>query len=200
METEGKEQAIVADTAGTRSIRMAQISAGFYKTDDGKEESFKDNPKLDFVKEVLETTDQKVLVWARFRKDIKTLLIELAKYNPASIWGDTGDMAEKFAEAERFNNEPTCKVIVLNPQSASTAINLIAGSIAIYYSQDHNWQQFEQSKARNCRKGSEIHEKITYYYLVYPKSIDEIVYENLKCKGSTADALTSKALWVNLLR
>ena len=76
----------------------------------------------------------------------------------------------------------------------------MAASIAIYFSQDYTLENFEQSKARCYRKGSEIHKKITYYYLVYKKTIDEIIYEALKSKHNIAETLMSNSVWVNLNR
>ena len=79
--------------------------------------------------------------------------------------------------------------MVANPKSAGRALNFVAASYAIYYSQNFSLEHREQSEARCHRSGSEIHEKITYIDVIHPKSVDEIVVKSLKDKIKLSSSL-----------
>ena len=181
--------AVVASTAAVKIIRLRQISAGFVKLDDTQQEvRFKDNPKLKAVKEVLEelTPKHKVIIWACFRNNIFMLKVELKQYNPAWSFGDVKD---KDAQRDKFNNDDSCRVIICEPKSSSTAINLIAASYAIYYSQGYNLEFRLQSMDRCHRSGSEIHDKITYIDLEFPNTVDTIIAKRLSGKNAMKESL-----------
>lgn len=184
-----EDGAVLADSAGKALIRLRQVSSGFYVNDETKEiHRFKKNPKVEACKEILEGCTSKVIIWATFRDNIFQLLHELRKYKPASIFGDTAD---KYKEQQRFNTDPECRVIVCNPQSAATAINLVAADTTIYFSQSHDFEHRSQSEARNYRNGSQIHEKVTYYDLMYEKSVDPMIMNALQSKEELNDILLS---------
>jgi SNF2 family DNA or RNA helicase len=182
-------QAMVASTAAVKLVRLSQITSGYLKlADTNTIKRFKENPKINAVKEILEEIAEtaKVIIWAIFIENIKMLQEALVEYNPAVIYGETND---KFAEQEKFKNDTTCRIMIANPQAAGIAINLVEASYAIYYSQNFSLEHRLQSEDRCHRIGSEIHDKITYIDLIYQKTIDEKVCFALKNKQKLSDAV-----------
>jgi len=186
---ENPEFTMIASTAAVKLMRLRQISSGFMKIEETKEEiAFSENPKLEAIKEILEdiTINHKVIIWACFIKDIEMLQKELSKYNPVAIYGGTKD---KQIELTKFTNDKTCRVIICEPRSSSLAINLVQASYAIYYSQGFELEFRAQSEDRCHRSGSEIHDKITYIDLEFPSSIDCVISKALKSKSDMKDSL-----------
>lgn len=181
--SEGVPQAVVAKIAITKLLRLQQIVSGFAKTEEGDTVAIKDVPRLNTLRELLETitVDHKVIVWAVFRQNYLAIagICEKLGVKYTSITGDTKD---KFAAAEEFNNSPEIKVLIGNPSAGGVGINLVAASYMIYYSRDFKLSSDLQSESRNHRKGSEIHKKITRINLEAPGTVDELISEALKNK------------------
>ena len=179
---------VVASTAGVLQMRLNQLSSGFAKLDTGEEVRFKTNPKVQAIKELMEDLpeDAKIIVWACFRNNIFLLQEELKAWNPTSIFGDTADKREEEA---RFKSDPSCRIMIANPQSASVAINLVEACGAIYYSQGFSHEHRVQSEARCHRIGSERHASVWYVDLAYRNTIDGIVAMALREKKNITELL-----------
>lgn len=90
---------------------------------------FADDPHLrptalDLVEEVLSELgpDGKLIVVANFIRSNRLLLRELQPYNAVAIYGETS-AAQKQAAIERFIKDPTCRVAILQPQSAGYGVD-----------------------------------------------------------------------------
>jgi len=186
---EGDMSVSTAANALTKIIRLQQISSGFLKDTHGREVRFKSIPKLDLVSNLVEelAPRHKIIIWAVFVDNIKMLFDAMKPYNPALIYG--GNVKDRQAQIIKFETDATCRVMVANPKSAGRALNFVAASYAIYYSQNFSLEHREQSEARCHRSGSEIHEKITYIDVIHPKSVDEIVVKSLKDKIKLSSSL-----------
>ena len=188
------DRSTYAPSAAVLQMRLNQMSSGFYKLDSGDEVRFKENPKIEAIKEIMADLppEAKVIVWAVFRNNIGLLLDELAEFNPASIWGDTKD---KRAEEHKFKTDKSCRIMIANPQSASVAINLVEACGAIYYSQGFSLEYRLQSEKRCHRIGSERHLSIWYVDLQYINSGDKIITQALREKKDISDMLMNPANW-----
>jgi len=192
MKSEGYPDVSVASNAVTKLIRLRQITSGFMVRDsDGKKIRFKTNPKIEAVKDILESIgNNKLVVWACFHEDIDMLVETLKDFNPAQIHGRIHD---KQKELNKFMNDDTCRVCIGHPKSGGTGINeLVGAKYMLYYSQDYSLESRLQSEARVRRKGSEVHDKITYIDIVYKDSIDELIIEVLKSKEEISTEILTK--------
>lgn len=183
----------VAEFSLTKSLRLRQIMGGFVSAGgDSVSSLFKDNPRIDALRGLLqEMNGAKVIIWATFKTEYK-LIAATCKELGLSFGFLTGEqnVTEKQETMRQFQ-EGDLQVIIANPQAASEGINLHAASYAIYYTRDYSQIHFEQSRARNYRGGSEIHPKITHYFLVATGTIDEVISEALLNKKSVAKELSS---------
>ncbi|MCX6224357.1 MAG: SNF2-related protein [Bacteroidia bacterium] len=182
------EGTLVASTAAILQMRLSQVSSGFCQLDTGKATRFKTNPKIQAIKDLMEDIPEgdKIIVWAVFRDNIFQLMEEMTAFNPACIFGDTAD---KRVEEAKFKKDPTCRMIIINPQSGSEAINLVEACGAVYFSQGHSLGHRLQSEARCCRIGSEFRKMVWYTDLQYRNSVDPVISAALLSKKSVADAL-----------
>jgi len=192
---EGKPRAVVAKLAITKALRLQQIVSGAVKDEQGDYLIFENNPRLDDLRELLTdlTPEHKVIVWAVFKPNYAMIrdLCEDMGIGYVEIHGDVPNK-EKFKNADLFNTDERVRVLIGNPAAGGVGINLVGASYSIYYSRSPKLGDDLQSEARNYRKGSEQHEKITRINLVCPGTIDELINDNLAGKLEISEAIIDK--------
>lgn len=182
-----KDSKCTAELAITKGLRLQQIVTGFIKLENGEEVEFKDNPRKDALKIVLEeitSTNAKVIVWAVFKKNYEAIrnVCEDLGLKYVELTGETKEK-DRNANVKEFNDMTNDTLVcIANQGSGGVGINLIGASYMIYYSRNFNLEFDIQSEGRNYRGGSEIHEKITRIDLVTKGTMDEKVLEALKNK------------------
>lgn len=180
----------VAKTALTRDLRLNQVTSGHLTMDDGKIYQFPESAKLNMLKELLagELEGHKVIIWAVFRWDIASIraVVDGLDLTSVCIYGDTPN-DERQTLIDKFQNDPATTVFIGNPASAGTGITLTASDVAVFYSYNYNLGNYLQAMGRNHRKGSEIHDKITYIHLIAKGTVDEAIVAGLERKEDLAD-------------
>jgi len=184
------EHSVAANLAIVKALRMQQIVSGFVKTDDGHIIRFPDVPRLAALKEQLEmlTPKHKVIVWACFKENyamIREVCAEL-KVPCVELHGEVSDKDRKEA-LDLFANDPSTRVLIGNQGAAGIGINLVSASYSIYYSRGFKLGDDLQSEARNYRRGSEVHQKITRINLVCPGTLDSLIADALQSKLDLSD-------------
>jgi SWI/SNF-related matrix-associated actin-dependent regulator 1 of chromatin subfamily A len=191
VETEGQAKASVANIALTKGLRLIQIASGFMGLDDGSTFSFKENPKLEALDGILEETgDDKVIIWCSYRQnygDISRFLMD-RKIKFVMITGEQ-DSKEKTEAADKFQTDPTVKVMVANRKAAGIGINLTAAPYSVVFSRNFSLEEEIQAQGRNYRNGSQIHDKVTEINLIMEDTIEERVVEALQNKQSISDII-----------
>lgn len=194
--TEVKSGECAASNALVRVMRMLQILSGHLETEREGETTthhFLDSPRLSRLAELLNdlTPNHKVIVWCTFKQNYWTIneWLTAMKIGHTDLTGETKDRA---ANISKFQNDPSCRVIVANPQAGGVGVNLTAASYAIYYSRSYSLGDRLQSEARNHRGGSEVHQKITQIDLVAKDTLDAIVLQALIKKENFADSVLDR--------
>lgn len=83
-----------------------------------------ENNILEGVDEILDgidTLSTKVILFANYKQSVKYLAQRYEKYNPAIL---NGDVTDKAAQKKKFLEDPTCRMLVANPESAGVGLNL----------------------------------------------------------------------------
>jgi SNF2 family DNA or RNA helicase len=174
----------------TKLLRLSQITSGFLKDEAGLIRVF-DDSKLracsDLLKDLVIEEGHQVVIFVRFIADIDRIREELIRLKikhrilSGSVPGHLRDSLY-----EEFQSDPSIGVFVAQIQSGSEGIELYKADAAIYYSMNHSFINYSQSQDRLHRPGAEIHEKITYYRLVVPRSVDVLTYRALEEKRKIA--------------
>lgn len=187
-----------ANLALTKALRLQQIASGFLKIDDSdKVHLFKDNPKREALKSLLETItpSSKVIVWCIFKQDYETIrgVCEELKIKAVEVHGEISQK-QKDSNVDEFNNSPETKVFIGHPKSGGIGINLVSSNYTIYFSRSFSLGDDIQSEARNYRGGSEIHSKVTRIDIVSEGTIDEVVAERLQSKLEMSSDILEKTI------
>ncbi len=188
-DAQGNAQTAVGRLAITKGLRLQQIVSGFVTPEDSEEISFKDNPRLDALSDLLEDLPSPVIVWASFRrnyKDIARVCDKLHLTYGFLVGGQSPKDRDQTLEDFRAGK---LNVLIANQGAGGVGVNLIEAPNAIYYSRDFSLEKDIQSEARNYRGGSEIHEKVTRYDLVSRGTIDMDVLKALRGKRDVLEYL-----------
>jgi len=117
------------------------------------------------------------------------------KYGDESVVAIYGDIPSKDREqaVEKFQNNADVRFFVSNPQTGGYGLTLTEANTVIYFSNNYDLEQRQQSEDRAHRIGQ--NNKVLYIDLVAEKTIDEFVIKalNLKIKLS-AETLGEEVL------
>jgi SNF2 family DNA or RNA helicase len=126
--------------------------------------------KLDAFKDLVESTEDRLIVFYNFTSELKELLKVVDAFRPVSIVnGNTKDLTNY----EKCSNSIT----FIQYQAGAMGLNLQKSNKIIYYSPPLSSELYEQSKKRTNRIGQK---RTCYYYnLIVTNSIEEKIYETL---------------------
>ena len=170
----------------TRLLRLQQLLCGYLVTDDGETIEIA-NHRIDTMLETISEMDGKVIIWSRFRHDIKKIKKALDKtYGSGATvtyFGDTSQ-EDRTKAIDRFQNDTETRFFVGNAQTAGRGLTLTAATNVIYYSNDFNLETRIQSEDRCHRIGQK--NNVLYVDLVVPDSIDVHIVKVLQSKITLA--------------
>lgn len=134
------------------TMKLRQIASGFIIDEEKNVHKLvedKDNPKIQALLDILEGTDEKVIIWCNFTHDIETLYRVLSKagYNPVKYHGASKD-AERVAAVDRFQNDGSVRVFIGQPFSAGEGLNLGAAAGMVWYSHTYDAEVRNQASER----------------------------------------------------
>mgnify|MGYP003625043820 CR=1 FL=1 len=170
----------------TRLLRLQQLLCGYLVTDEGETVEIANN-RINTMVEVIEEMEGKVIIWSRFRHDIKKIKKELIKiYGSGAVVTYYGDTTQDDREKAiyGFQNSPEVRFFVGNPQVGGMGITLHAATNMIYYANDFNLETRIQSEDRAHRMGQD--KSVLYVDLIAPNTVDVHIVKSLLQKDKLA--------------
>ena len=145
---------VTAANAAINLNKLLQISAGAVYTDDGDTVQFDIKNRYQALKEVIDESSQKVLVFVPFRHAIDLLTEKLARDGVTSeiIRGDVSANRRTDIFA-RFQHDPDPKVLVIQPQAAAHGVTLTAANTVVWWGPTSSLETYAQANARVHRSG-----------------------------------------------
>jgi len=152
MEAAGEE--VTAVNAAIVLNKLLQISAGAVYTDDGSTLEFDIKNRYNVLKEVIDESSQKVLVFVPFRHTIDILVDKLRKDGVTTevIRGDV-PVTRRTEIFKRFQETPDPKILVIQPQSAAHGVTLTAANTVVWWGPTSSLETYAQANARVHRSG-----------------------------------------------
>ena len=142
---------------------------------------FANKEKLSAFKDLLQSTDDRLIVFYNFVNEL-TALTEILIQNerPFSVVnGETKDLTA-------YENEEN-SVTLIQYQAGSMGLNLQKANKIVYFTPPLSSELFEQSKKRTHRIGQE--RTCFYYYLTCKNSIETKIYDTLKMRRDYTEKL-----------
>lgn len=169
---------VTAINAASSINKLLQISSGAVYTDGQQVLEFDVSPRLRVLKEVLDETEHKTLVFVPYRHTIELVKEFLIKNNITSevINGDVNPSrrAEIF---QKFQTQSDPKVLVIQPQAASHGVTLTAADNVVFWSPVTSLETYLQCIARIDRVGQKNKMTVT---LLQGSDVERKLYKALQ--------------------
>ena len=147
-------ESVTSANAAINMNKLLQISAGAVYTDDGDSIEFDIRSRYQALRETIDESSKKVLVFVPFRHTIDMLTNKLRNDGITTdvIRGDVPatKRTEIFA---RFQNEADPRVLVIQPQSAAHGVTLTAANTIVWWGPTSSLETYLQANARIHRAG-----------------------------------------------
>lgn len=138
----------------------------------------------DFIHDVIDG-GEKLIMFAYLKEVVMALKAEF----PDAVTVTGSDNAtQKQNAVDRFQNDPECKLIILNFKSGGTGLTLTAASRVGFIEFPWTYSDCEQAEDRAHRNGQK--NAVNCYYFLGDKTIDEYMYKVIQIKKDIANEVT----------
>lgn len=172
----GDDQTIVALNAAAVMNKLLQMANGCVYTEGGAYAAIHER-KLEALQEIIETTDEPVLVFYSFRHDLEAIKAEIPE-------------AEELTGPESIArwNAGEIRVLLAHPASVGYGLNLQdGGRVIVWYGLTWSLELYQQANARLYRQGQT--KPVIIHHLVAEGTVDEQVMKALQAKDTSQAAL-----------
>ena len=145
---------ITTVNAAVGMSKLLQISCGAVYSDSGETLEFDIKNRYKVMREVLDETKQKALIFVPFKNTIEILSKKLQDdgFTVAIINGDVP--AHKRAEIfKNFQDTPNPRILIIQPQAAAHGVTLTAADTVIWWGPTPSLETYAQANARAHRAG-----------------------------------------------
>ena len=182
-----REGKVSAANAGVLVFKLLQTAAGVVKLDqDGDDDTavLKLPPKgrLKVLDEIIQGTDNKVIVFASF-KAVVDLLQEHCNKKYGSVWIDGRVTGKKRDEVvHKFQTDPNIKVLVAHPKTTSHGLEFAVADTIVWFTPHHSLELYDQA---NKRIQSKLQKNNMGIYHIFCTPLEQAIYRKL-ANGSEA--------------
>jgi SNF2 family DNA or RNA helicase len=134
--------------------KLLQISCGAVYSDTGETLEFDINNRYKVLREVIDETQQKILIFVPFKHTIQILSQQLQQdgFTTEIINGEVS--ANKRAEIfKQFQETPNPRILIIQPQAASHGVTLTAADTVVWWGPTPSLETYAQANARVHRAG-----------------------------------------------
>ena len=173
------EAEIEAVTAAALTNKLLQYSGGAVYDSDHHWHHV-GNSKIEALQDLVEATEEPVLVFYQYQHELNRILDEFREYKPKVFHGEPMILDDW--------NRGRIRLLLCHPASVAYGLNMQEGGrTIIWYSPTWNLELYQQANARLYRQGQE--RPVLLYHIVASGTMDEKVMESLNGKGDCQSAL-----------
>ncbi len=138
----------------------------------------------EFIHDIIDG-GEKLIMFAYLRDVVDALKKEFP--DAVTVTG-SDNIAQKQNAVDRFQNDPSCKLIILNYKSGGTGLTLTAASRVGFIEFPWTYSDCEQAEDRAHRNGQK--NAVNCYYFLGEKTIDRYMYSVIQTKKNIANEVT----------
>ena len=151
----GGEQ-ITAVNAAVEMNKLLQIASGAIYTDDGEALEFDIKHRYKVLREVIDESSKKVLVFVPFKHVIDVLTSKLVQDGiPTEIIRGDVSVNKRTDIFKRFQETDSPQGLVIQPQAAAHGITLTAANTVVWWGPTSSLETYAQANARVHRAGQD---------------------------------------------
>lgn len=174
-------QQVTAVNEAVKMQKLVQIACGVVYDGDGNEVILPNDHRIDVVREVIEESGTKTIVFVPFKGVLRHVAEQLSKdFTVEMISGETpaAQRADIFGAFQR-SKDP--KVLVAQPAAMSHGLTLTAASTVIWYAPVTSNEVYQQANARITRPGQKHSQLIVN---IESTEVERRIYHRLRMKQS----------------
>ncbi len=173
-----EEKAIVGENAGTLSGKLIQYAAGAVY-DDEKNWHVVHDHKIDVLYDLIEDSEEPMIIFYWFKSDLARLQKALAGYHPR-VLRNLDDIWDW--------NAGKIRLLLVHPASAGHGLNLqYGGHTIIWFSLTWSLELYQQANARLHRQGQI--EPVRIHRIIAKGTVEETLIASLEDKDADQSAL-----------
>lgn len=170
---------ITAVNEAVKANKLIQIACGVAYGPDGEHIILPANQRIEVLKECIEESEGKVLVFVPLTGVLNHLKEELEKhFTVAVVHGET-KKHERDEIFRAFQNSAEPRVLLANPTTMSHGLTLTAATNIVWYAPVYSGEVYEQACARVRRPGQK---KTTVIVHIAASEVERRAYSRLKDK------------------
>jgi SNF2 family DNA or RNA helicase len=134
--------------------KLLQISCGAVYSDSGETLEFDIKNRYKVMREVIDETQQKILIFVPFKNTIK-ILAERLKADGFTTEIINGDVPhnQRTEIFKNFQETPNPRILIIQPQAAAHGVTLTAADTVIWWGPTPSLEIYAQANARAHRAG-----------------------------------------------
>lgn len=179
--TEYRGGQILAVNEAVKANKLIQIACGVAYATDGTEVVLPSGPRLEVLKELIEESTGKVIVFVPLTAALESVAQELRDdWSVEVVHGETSK-TERDRIFGEFQSQPDPRVLVANAATMSHGLTLTAATTIVWYAPVHSNEIYEQACARVRRPGQK---RTTVIAHIAGSDVERRVYKRLQDKQS----------------
>lgn len=174
----------------TKILRLHQVACGHITWDDGTVEKIK-NRRIDALMDTLSEYKGKAVIWANYRADLAAIeqaLISAYGQDAIGTYHGGTSSADRIENLNSFEDpDSPMRFLLSNTQTGGMGIDMLQGTLNIFYSNSHRLEDRLQAEKRSWRNGQT--KPVLYVDIRCVGTIDEKIIEALKSKKELASMI-----------
>ena len=184
--TEAKAGSITAINEAVKASKLVQIASGAAYGDDDDTIVAPPKHRLLALRDIIEESAGKVIVFVPFRTALETVADILSRgYTVERIHGGNSKN-DRDAVFQAFQHEADPRVLVAQPAAMSHGLTLTAASTIVWFAPITSADTYEQANARITRPGQKLSQLIVH---LQGTALEASMYQRLKDKTTMQGVL-----------
>ena len=180
---------------GVLKMKLLQITSGFLIDEYGETTWFKENPRLDLLRPIVEDHAErsaKLIVWCRFHNDIEAVsgLFTELKVPYVQFYGGVS-ASQRQDNLLRFQTDSDCLGFIGSPKAGGRGLNMSVAETIVWYSRDYDLEYKRQADERATAIGGS---NVGIIDLAALQTVDISIIEALQEKLSISDMIDRRGL------
>ena len=172
---------ILAVNEAVKANKLIQIACGVAYGTNGEEVVIPSKPRMDVLKEIIEQSEGKVIVFVPLTAALEAVAAELRNdWSVEVVHGQTSK-SERDRIFGAFQRQPDPRVLVANAGAMSHGLTLTEATTIVWYAPVHSNETYEQACARVRRPGQT---RTTVIVHICGSDVERRVYKRLQDKQS----------------
>jgi SNF2 family DNA or RNA helicase len=153
LKTELADGQLVAKNAAVKILKLAQIAVGVAYDVHHGEIVIPSAQRLEALREIINESEGKVIVYVPFTGALNHLLDYVRKYTQAEMIDGSVPKGQRDIVFDRFQRDPELRVLVAHPAAMAHGLTLTESNTIVWYGPTNSNRIFTQANDRITRAG-----------------------------------------------